>query len=91
MLFFEKQYMNQLFKYQQLFILIGITLTMACTKEDEAKKLNFIVFIADDISWNDFGCYGNKEVQTPNIDRIASEGVKFTNVYLMQALAAQAG
>ncbi len=43
---------------------------------------NFIIFIADDVSWNDFGCYGNKQVKTPNIDRLAGNGIKFTNVYL---------
>lgn len=43
---------------------------------------NFIVFIADDVSWDDLGCYGNEEVQTPNIDRLAANGLKFTNVYL---------
>ncbi|MEK6479719.1 sulfatase [Catalinimonas sp. 4WD22] len=43
---------------------------------------NVIIFIADDIGWNDLGCYGNTEVQTPNIDRMAQEGIRFTNTYL---------
>lgn len=43
---------------------------------------NIILIIADDIGWNDLGCYGNKVVATPHIDRIASEGLKFTNAYL---------
>jgi len=43
---------------------------------------NFIIFIADDVSWDDFGCYGNNQVQTPNIDRLADHGLRFTNVYL---------
>lgn len=43
---------------------------------------NFIIFIADDVSWNDFSCYGNVDVQTPNIDKLAKDGLKFTNVYL---------
>ena len=49
-----------------------------------AQKIrpNFIVFIADDVSWNDFACYGNNDVQTPNIDKLAANGIKFTNVYL---------
>jgi len=46
------------------------------------QKTNFIVFLADDVSWNDFGCYGNPEVQTPNIDKLASNGMMFTNFYL---------
>lgn len=43
---------------------------------------NIIVFIADDVSWNDLGCYGNTIVHTPNIDRLAENGLKFTNFYL---------
>ncbi|MFY0652362.1 MAG: sulfatase [Cyclobacteriaceae bacterium] len=46
------------------------------------EKPNFIIFIADDVSWDDLGCYGNKFVQTPNIDNLASQGLKFTNTYL---------
>jgi N-sulfoglucosamine sulfohydrolase len=43
---------------------------------------NIILFLADDVSWNDVGCYGNKEVKTPNIDRLASNGIRFTNFFL---------
>ena len=41
-----------------------------------------IIFIADDVSWDDLGCYGNKQVHTPNIDRLAEEGITFKNAYL---------
>lgn len=47
-----------------------------------ADRPNFIVFIADDVSWNDFGCYGNSGARTPNIDALANDGLKFTNAYL---------
>lgn len=43
---------------------------------------NIILVIADDISWNDIGCYGNNAVRTPNLDRIAKEGLKFTNAFV---------
>jgi len=43
---------------------------------------NIILIIADDVSWNDFGCYGNEEVKTINIDRLAHEGIRFTNAFL---------
>ncbi len=45
-------------------------------------KPNIIYIIADDVSYDYFGCYGNKDVRTPNIDRIAKEGMRFTNAYL---------
>ncbi|MDF1551339.1 MAG: sulfatase-like hydrolase/transferase, partial [Bacteroidales bacterium] len=43
---------------------------------------NFIIFIADDVSWDDFGCYGNNVVKTPTIDKLAKKGIVFTNAYL---------
>lgn len=44
-------------------------------------KPNIIVFIADDAGM-DFGCYGNEAIKTPNIDRIAQQGVRFRNAFL---------
>lgn len=46
------------------------------------KKPNFILFIADDIGWNDLGCYGNSFVKTPHIDQLANNGLLFQNAYL---------
>ncbi len=53
---------------------------VSCSKAD--KKPNFIIFIADDVSRDDIGCYGNNQVKTPNIDRLASAGLKFNNFFL---------
>lgn len=47
-----------------------------------SQQPNFVFIIADDISWNDIGCYGNKVVKTPNIDKLANEGLHFTNAFL---------
>lgn len=47
-----------------------------------ATPANAIIFIADDVSWNDFGCYGNSAARTPNIDRLARNGIRFDNAYL---------
>jgi len=47
-----------------------------------AAEPNFILFIADDVSWNDLGCYGNRDVKTPNIDRLASNGLRFNSFFL---------
>ena len=43
---------------------------------------NFIFFIADDVGWNDLGCYGNAFVKTPHLDAMATKGLRFTNAYL---------
>jgi arylsulfatase A-like enzyme len=46
-----------------------------------AQKPNLIFLMADDMGWGDAGCYGQKHIQTPNIDRLAREGTRFTDVY----------
>ena len=48
----------------------------------QAKQPNFILFITDDISWDDLGCYGSKVAQTPHLDQMAKEGMRFNNAYL---------
>ncbi len=50
--------------------------------QNKENAPNIILFIGDDVGWNDLGCYGNKAVVTPNIDRIAQDGIRFTNAYL---------
>lgn len=42
---------------------------------------NFVVFLADDLGWGDLHCYGNRWIKTPNLDRFASQGVRFTQCY----------
>jgi len=43
---------------------------------------NVVLIFADDLGYGDLGCYGAKHVQTPNIDRLAAEGVRFTEFYV---------
>ncbi len=46
------------------------------------SRPNFVLIIADDISVDDFGCYGHPHIRTPNIDALAAKGLRFTNAYL---------
>ncbi len=48
----------------------------------ESTRPNFVIMIADDQGWNDAGCYGHPHIRTPNIDRLAAEGLKFTSAFL---------
>ena len=48
----------------------------------EGKQPNFILFITDDISWDDLGCYGSKVAKTPHLDQMAEEGMLFHGAYL---------
>lgn len=51
------------------------------TKKQEIKKTNIIIYLADDLGSGDLGCYGQKLIETPNLDKMAKQGVKFTNAY----------
>ena len=63
--------------------LFGILVSeIAWGQTNKGKKPNIIFIIADDVSWDDIGCYGNPAVRTPNIDKIAKQGIRFDNVYL---------
>lgn len=42
---------------------------------------NVLIIYADDLGWSDLGCYGNQAHETPRLDKLASEGMKFTNAY----------
>ena len=42
---------------------------------------NVVVFLVDDMGWGDLACYGNEVIQSPNLDRFATEGVRFTQCY----------
>jgi arylsulfatase A len=42
---------------------------------------NFLFVLVDDLGWADLGCYGNTYHETPHIDRLASQGMRFTNAY----------
>ncbi len=48
----------------------------------QTEKTNFIVVLVDDMGWSDLSCFGNQKIQTENIDRLAKEGIRFTNFYV---------
>ena len=47
----------------------------------EAERANIVLILIDDLGWKDLGCYGSTYYHTPNIDKLASQGVRFTNGY----------
>ena len=47
----------------------------------DAKRHNVVLFLIDDLGWKDLGCYGSNFYHTPNIDKLASQGVRFTDAY----------
>jgi len=67
---------------KSFFTIILISCLFRFNSLAKSDQPNFIIFIADDVSWDDFACTGNMDVQTPNIDRLAENGIKFNNTYL---------
>ncbi len=52
------------------------------------NRPNFLFILADDVTYNDLGCFGGKNVKTPNIDRLAREGIKFNRAYCAMSMCA---
>jgi arylsulfatase A-like enzyme len=48
---------------------------------NENKPINVLLFLVDDLGWKDVGCYGSNFYETPNIDKLAEDGIRFTNAY----------
>jgi arylsulfatase A-like enzyme len=61
------------------FLLAPLTLLQAA--DAPKPKQNIVLFLIDDLGWRDLGCQGSTFYQTPNIDRLASSGVRFTDAY----------
>jgi N-sulfoglucosamine sulfohydrolase len=53
-----------------------------CLADGQADRPNLILIIADDMNWDDCGAYGHPHIRTPNIDRLAREGLRFEQAYL---------
>ena len=47
----------------------------------QARRPNIIFILADDLGWGDLGCYGHRQIKTPNLDRLAAQGTLFTQFY----------
>lgn len=67
---------------------LSIIATSCSKKETPATQPNIIYILADDLGYNELGCYGQEKIKTPNIDRLAAEGIRFTNHYSGSAVCA---
>jgi arylsulfatase A-like enzyme len=61
--------------------LTPLFLALAAAAFAQSPKPNIIFILADDLGYGELGCYGQKLIQTPNIDRLAAEGMRFTQFY----------
>jgi arylsulfatase A-like enzyme len=58
-----------------------LILLAALTTASPAAKPNFVIIFADDLGYGDLGCYGHPTIKTPHLDRMAREGIRFTQFY----------
>ncbi|KAK7504181.1 hypothetical protein BaRGS_00004485 [Batillaria attramentaria] len=67
------------------FICVGITMLAVAMAADESPP-NLLLFVTDDLGYGDLGCFGNTTIRTPNIDKLATEGVKLTHSTAAESL-----
>ena len=63
-----------------LFVLIGSTIAAPPGTAEQAPP-NIVYILADDLGYGDVGCYGSTDIETPRIDRLATEGARLTAWY----------
>ena len=68
--------MKHIYSIKYLLIAILYVTVMRSQSENETQKLNVLFIVADDLNC-DIGAYGNKDVHTPHLDRLAKEGMRF--------------
>ncbi|MBQ0733565.1 sulfatase [Aquimarina celericrescens] len=75
--------MNTIFWFILVALFVGSCKLDKTFKEDEQKGANpnIIMIVADDLGWYDLSSYGNNFIETPNLDQLAKEGIKFTDAY----------
>lgn len=89
----KSQMMRNIFNNALYLWVLALVLTFSgCTNTDQGSEVtprsdlpNIVLIVADDHGNNDLGCYGNSAVKTPNLDYLASEGIRFTNAHCTSA------
>lgn len=67
---------------------IGLALTPCASLAQPNSRPNIVYILADDLGYAELGCYGQQLIETPNIDKLTGEGMRFTNHYSGQAVSA---
>src|SRR5258708_27263106 len=67
-----------------LWTVIGFPLITVPAARSISGSPNFVIIFCDDLGYADIGCYGARDIRTPNIDQMAEQGVRFTDFYVAQ-------
>jgi arylsulfatase A len=71
----------------KVILVVCIAVATGCLRNTQAgdsratRRPNIIIILADDLGWGDLGCYGHPSIRTPNLDRLAAQGMRFTDFY----------
>lgn len=68
--------------FMQVAIFVGTVFSYSFPAAVLAGQPNIVTVLIDDLGWGDFSCFGNKQAKTPAIDRLAAEGIRFTQFYV---------
>ena len=68
-------------RFSMLSLCVIVSAFSCVASAADKPKMNVVFILIDDLGWKDLGCYGSTYYQTPNIDRLASEGMRFTDGY----------
>jgi hypothetical protein len=77
--------MKKILTYSAAFA--ALTTCFAARGEQPTKPVNFVLIFMDDLGYGDLGCYGATGYKMPNLDRLASQGIRFTNFVSAQRFA----
>ena len=64
-----------------LSLLLGLVSLPSLSPMQAAEKPHILLIMADDLGWMDLHCQGNALLDTPHLDQLASEGIRFTDAY----------
>jgi arylsulfatase A-like enzyme len=67
-------------------LLLSLFLACLTVAAGEKRPANVVIILVDDLGYADLGCFGAENIKTPNMDRMAAEGMKFTSFYVAQAV-----
>src|SRR5262249_3214795 len=78
-------------KYTTLFAgwaTLALASPIAAAPEQSQRPFNIIFILADDLGYAELGCYGQKKIKTPHLDKLAADGIRFTQFYAGNAVCA---
>ncbi|MEE9463814.1 MAG: sulfatase-like hydrolase/transferase, partial [Bacteroidales bacterium] len=71
----------------KILLLTGIAVLAGCSEEPLERQPNIILIQADDLGWDDLGIHGNRLIETPNLNSLAGESVRFSQFYVTPVCA----